>query len=180
MKSAKRPPMVKEVTSDAQSPGTLLGELLSKDSHQTPQLGIPTVALGTVRHIDEQGAIWVQLADSGSFAPVKALSTCTLTTAHLGAQCAVQFINGNTQQPLIIGLIQPSSAPSTATPTSQSSEISEIEEALHIQAQEEILLECGESSIRLSADGVIELRGVYISSDAAATQRLRGGSVQVN
>jgi hypothetical protein len=51
---------------------------------------------------------------------------------------------------------------------------------LHIEAKQELILSCGESSIRMTADGVIEMRGNYISSDATALQRLRGGSVQVN
>jgi ketosteroid isomerase-like protein len=49
-----------------------------------------------------------------------------------------------------------------------------------IEAGEELELRCGEAAIILTADGRILQRGTYISSDASATQRIRGGSVQIN
>ena len=49
-----------------------------------------------------------------------------------------------------------------------------------IEAEQEIELRCGEAAIILSADGHITLRGTYITSHASATQRILGGSVNVN
>lgn len=49
-----------------------------------------------------------------------------------------------------------------------------------LQGEREIELRCGEAAIILSADGRIILRGTYITSHASATQRILGGSVNVN
>jgi hypothetical protein len=49
-----------------------------------------------------------------------------------------------------------------------------------IEAQGELELRCGESVILLSQDGSIQIRGAYLTSHATASQRIRGGSVQIN
>ncbi|WP_229417946.1 hypothetical protein [Pseudoduganella buxea] len=53
-------------------------------------------------------------------------------------------------------------------------------ERVVLEAAHEIELRCGEAALILSADGRIELRGTYITSQASATQRILGGSVNVN
>lgn len=49
-----------------------------------------------------------------------------------------------------------------------------------IEAQQSIELRCGEAAIVLTADGRIQLRGTYITSQASATQRVLGGSIHFN
>lgn len=51
---------------------------------------------------------------------------------------------------------------------------------LEIRAEKEIELRCGEAAIVLTSDGRIYLRGHYVTSHATATQRILGGSVNVN
>lgn len=53
-------------------------------------------------------------------------------------------------------------------------------ERVVLNAQHEIELRCGDAAIVLSADGRIEFRGTYITSQASATQRILGGSVNIN
>ncbi len=53
-------------------------------------------------------------------------------------------------------------------------------ERVVFQAEHEIELRCGDAAIILSCDGRIELRGTYITSKASATQRILGGSVNIN
>lgn len=49
-----------------------------------------------------------------------------------------------------------------------------------VRAEHELVLRCGEAAIVLHADGRIELRGTYITSQASATNRIRGGSIDLN
>lgn len=49
-----------------------------------------------------------------------------------------------------------------------------------IEAQEEIVFRCGESSITLSKSGKIAIRGKYLLNRATGVNRILGGSVQVN
>lgn len=49
-----------------------------------------------------------------------------------------------------------------------------------IEAQREIVLRCGESSITLRKDGKIVVRGRQLLSRASQTNRIQGGSVFIN
>ena len=51
---------------------------------------------------------------------------------------------------------------------------------LMVTAQERVTIQCGEASITLTRDGTIELRGTHVVSRASGTQRIKGGSVQIN
>mgnify|MGYP000442229795 CR=1 FL=1 len=49
-----------------------------------------------------------------------------------------------------------------------------------ITANERIELRCGKSSIVMEKDGHITIRGTYLVSHASASNRIRGGSVNLN
>lgn len=49
-----------------------------------------------------------------------------------------------------------------------------------IRGYEEIVLECGEATIILKANGKIVIRGVEIESHAMGLNRIKGGGVKVN
>lgn len=47
-------------------------------------------------------------------------------------------------------------------------------------AQEEIVLRCGKSSITLTKAGKVIIRGAYLLSRSSGVNRIKGGSVQIN
>jgi len=49
-----------------------------------------------------------------------------------------------------------------------------------IEAGDELILRCGQASIRITRDGKIVIRGEHILSRAKGTQRIKGGSVAIN
>lgn len=49
-----------------------------------------------------------------------------------------------------------------------------------IDARDEIVLRCGKASITLRRNGRIVIRGTYVETRSAGTNRIRGGSVQIN
>jgi hypothetical protein len=51
---------------------------------------------------------------------------------------------------------------------------------LSLEAQEEIILKCGEGSITLRKDGKIIIKGTHLLSRASGPNRIKGGSVQIN
>jgi len=145
--------------------------LLAKPLASRP--GPPTLTLGHIREIDVRGQLWVEIASATSPARrLRALSLCAIGEEHLGAMCALQFIDNNPEQPLILGLIQ--GQPEVAWAKSA------IPARLSLRAEEEIELRCGDTLLRLTADGWVELRGLHIDAQASAALRLRGSSVQVN
>ncbi|XLV72947.1 hypothetical protein ACKZDW_10540 [Ralstonia syzygii subsp. celebesensis] len=71
-------------------------------------------------------------------------------------------------------------APQAPVPVSVSVEARVDGQRVVLSAEQEIELRCGEAAIILTADGQIQLRGNYITSYATATQRILGGSVNLN
>jgi hypothetical protein len=51
---------------------------------------------------------------------------------------------------------------------------------LVMTAYSELHLQCGESSITLRRDGKVSIKGKYILSRAKVSNRIKGGSVQLN
>ena len=47
-------------------------------------------------------------------------------------------------------------------------------------AEEEIVLRCGEASITLTRSGKIIIKGSYLLSRSSGANRIKGGSVQIN
>lgn len=154
------------------------------------------IAIGVLDAFDVSGKALVSIATFGLSA-LSAMSLVPLNSAHLGAQLALGFESGDTQRPIILGLIlsaaQPTSEQQAAQQTkpndkadtetgSEAEPLDLIVDGRHIvlQAGREIELRCGDAAIILSADGHIQLRGTYITSHASATQRILGGSINMN
>ena len=53
-------------------------------------------------------------------------------------------------------------------------------ETIKLEAGREIVLECGEASITLQADGRIVVRGGHVESHAEGTNRIKGAQVRIN
>lgn len=54
------------------------------------------------------------------------------------------------------------------------------ERRLVLEADEEIVLRVGESSIRIGRDGKVVIRGQHVLTRAKGTNRIKGGSVAIN
>ena len=51
---------------------------------------------------------------------------------------------------------------------------------VRLTAQEEIVLQCGDSSITLKRNGRVVIRGSYVETHASGTNRIKGGNVRIN
>lgn len=51
---------------------------------------------------------------------------------------------------------------------------------IQIEARDEVVLRCGEASITLRRNGRVVIRGAYVETRAKGTNRIKGGSVQIN
>jgi hypothetical protein len=49
-----------------------------------------------------------------------------------------------------------------------------------VEGADEIVLRCGEASITLRRNGRIVVRGAYVETHAKGTNRIKGGTVQIN
>jgi hypothetical protein len=68
--------------------------------------------------------------------------------------------------------VTPRSAPAPADGTT--------EKRVVIEADEELILRVGESSIRISRNGKVVIRGQHVLTRAKGTNRIKGGSVAIN
>jgi Domain of unknown function (DUF6484) len=164
---------------------SVLDKVVSQSS--LPARHADGIAIGVLHSLDGQGTARISLAALLGNATVHARSLVPLTAAHVGAQLAVGFEGGDTQRPIILGLmLAQAAAPEAALTLTKDNAATQPLEAVVdgqrvvLRAEYEIELRCGEAAIVLSADGHIQLRGTYITSHASATQRILGGSVNVN
>ena len=160
------------VTESAQPDGLLHDVIV-----QTPQRPARAdgIAVGTFDGMSPDGSALVSIATFG-LSRIRARSISPLDPSNIGQALALGFENGDPMQPIILGLM----LATPAVPAPAPADVLLDGERVVLTAEHEIELRCGEAALILSADGRIQLRGTYITSQASATQRILGGSVHVN
>lgn len=133
------------------------------------------IAIGTFDGIAADGTALVSIAAFGLHR-IAARSISAMASEQIGQTIALGFESSNPMKPIILGLML--SSPAAPAPRSAVAVVDG--ETVTLRAEHEIELRCGDAAIVLSADGRIELRGTYITSHASATQRILGGSVNIN
>lgn len=160
----------------------LVASLLARDVTPARQQAlVHGVVIGTLLELLPDGKVRIAVPSHG-ISDMRATPVCALTALHEGGQIAVMFEQGDTTRALVIGPMAGGDVASKAAdhgePALREAVIDD--ERILIEAEHEIELRCGEAAIILTRDGRILLRGTYISSHASATQRIRGGAVQIN
>ena len=146
---------------------------------------------------------WLAASPPGSFlvdfdgnrlGPLPARTTVPLTGEQLQQAIAslqgvvLMFENGDPSLPLIMGLVQTVSATplvdaileNIPAPAPLEATVDGTPRIVEIEGQEEIVLRCGQASITLRRNGKILIRGVQVETRASGTNRIKGGSVQIN
>jgi len=65
-------------------------------------------------------------------------------------------------------------------PTATPPNVKVTRKRITLEAQDEIVLQCGQASITLRRNGRIVIRGTYVESRSKGTNRIKGGSVLIN
>lgn len=165
------------------------------------------VIIGQLVGIDNAGRPLVTYDNMSSHEPLIAVTTQEVTNKNIGRQVALLFANGESNQPVIVGLIHnplsdllesfslPVAQESDDTPfpdvTKEYAHFSELSrdkeeqvivdgKRVTIEGAEEITLKCGKASITLTKSGKILIRGTYLSNRSSGVNRILGGSVQIN
>lgn len=157
-------------------------DLLLRKQITTPETGVFNgVLIGWINGLDESGAPLI-IAPGFIETPTAARSLCIIQTENINQQCALMFEAGDLNQPLVMGLLQQTVLPLKNNSMQQSNDIqgTNFPTTRHFSAAEEIVFQCGEASLRLLADGQIELRGSQISSHSTGLNHIRGASVKLN
>ena len=129
------------------------------------------IVVGTLTGLDEAGVPLVDFSLNPTGRPISARSTVALNEDHRGCNVALMFEQNNVRQPIVIGLMH---VPGKKMAVTVDGEIQEV------VAEKELLLRCGKSSILLRRDGKIIIKGENILSRARMTNKVKGGSIQLN
>lgn len=134
-----------------------------------------------------------------SSTPLEALTTVPINKQMIGRQVAILFNNGDPDSPVIMGLIQNPlldilEQQADMDINAESNSESELDmgrnksqnefyvdgKKVVIEAEDEIVLKCGDASITLTKSGKILIRGKYVLNRSSGVHRIMGGSVQIN
>ena len=129
--------------------------------------------IARVAGVAESGEVLVSV-DQNS-APLAARTTIPLSAQDIGSDVVVMFENADPARPIIMGRLE--AAPSEAKKPFQ---LKIDGQALVLEADSELVLRCGRSSITLTRAGKVLIRGAYLLSRSSGVNRIKGGSVQIN
>jgi Domain of unknown function (DUF6484) len=113
----------------------------------------------------------------GNLSPIAlpARSVLPLEQHKIGCEILLAFDAGDPEKPIVIGTLE-NFAPHKQTRMS----IKLDEESIVLNAEREIVLQCGKASITLTRAGKVLIRGAYVLSRSSGANRIKGGSVQIN
>jgi len=98
----------------------------------------------------------------------------------------IVFEGGDQSKPVVAAIVRnnlfPIGRKTELTQKSRSSELNATVDgkAININAQDEIRLECGKSSILLRKDGKVVIKGANLISRSSGPNKIKGGSVGIN
>lgn len=131
------------------------------------------VVIGVVRSVDADGRVWLDLPPPGPETACSACCLCSPSDLTPGRRVAVLFQERNAGLAVVLGPIL-AEIPLVAQVAAEKLD------TLSFEAEKQITLKCGKSSIQLQADGSVLIRGAYVLTRASGTNRIRGGNVQIN
>ena len=127
--------------------------------------------------------VWIELTPGA--APVLARVCVDWDAERLARAVAQQrsavlaFEDGDVARPLVLGIVggvREAEAPAQAFVVEADADGRRV----RLTASEEIVLQCGESSITLKRNGKVVIRGSYVETYASGTNRIKGGNVRIN
>lgn len=147
-------------------------------SHGVPVDQWRGMVLGVLVGFTSDGCPLVDFPNNPAERRLEARHTIELAASDAGRQVTIMFAQSDPVQPVITGILQDSKTTEGALKRDLRVQIDS--ETFAFTAKQQLILECGKCKITLTRDGRITIRGVEILSRASGTQRIRGGSIQLN
>jgi hypothetical protein len=127
----------------------------------------------------EGGLALVSYEGQPGHAALEARSVVDLHGTHIGWRVLLGFENHDPKLPIVLGILQGQPGWPLRQPPAQVT-VEADGQRMVVVAHRELLLRCGKASISLRSDGHVEIRGETVVTQAAAANRIRGGSVELN
>jgi hypothetical protein len=143
-----------------------------------------SITVGRLAVIVAGSAPLVDFPDNQSGRLLPSRTVVSLQSSDVGREVALGFEDGDSERPIILGVLQDFSSLQAAMPDQQQPGETQprqvLPETLCLSAAREMTLQCGKASITLTAAGKLLLRGAYLLSRSSGVNRIKGGSVQIN
>lgn len=167
-------------TNKAAAEKRLPAELAASKRLSPSPKSISTLAVGKLRGL-RGTSVAIISCDGMPTTPLRrARVATTLGQGDIGRDVVICFENGDSRQPLVIGVLGSWSPEESARAAPPARDLVLDGERLLLTAQQEIILTCGKSSLILTRAGKVIIRGTYLSSRSSGVHRVKGGSVQIN
>jgi hypothetical protein len=143
---------------------------------RTPLSSIPHVEWVTLAEVKGKSLVVSWNGRRVAAKSVVALSGAVLQQASAAkTPVLITWAESAPSTPIIVGILQPQ----VDSPTLL--EHLKIDgRRVSLTAEDEIELRCGEASITLRRNGRLVIRGAYVETSSTGTNRVKGGSVQIN
>ena len=145
--------------------------------------------IGQIVQITKEGQALVDY-HGNLMGPIKARSIIDAVSQHdnrcMGSiPVLLVFENGDPTLPIIVGIIRdklypPFPSDEVALPMERPHDAILDGKKMVFDAKEEIVLQCGKSSVTLRKDGKIVVKGTRIISRSSGTNKIRGANVMIN
>jgi hypothetical protein len=141
------------------------------------------MASGRIHAIAPDGTILVAIPSDNR----RTYRAGTLVPVHpedVGRDVVLAFTTERGNSPVILGMVaeRSQSEPKSRLDMERSDVVDyRIDgQTIHLTADQEILLECGQGSIRLRKDGKIIIKGLQIVSRSKGANKIKGAAVSIN
>lgn len=143
---------------------------------------VPGVCVGILATADPSEGLRVVYGQQSLSEPVSARTIVPVSPDDAGRDVLLVFENGHPDRPIITGFIQEQPVVLSLTPEEkQTFNDTHVDgKRVFLEAEKEIVLRCGKSSVMLRADGKIIIKGMEVVSRAKGTNKVKGGTVRIN
>jgi hypothetical protein len=144
--------------------------------------------VGRIVKINEEGQVLINCGNSADITAARLTSSVQGKLAKgnpEGREVLLAFENNNPLRPIIVdtiyNIIDEIAEHSTAVNNAGTAQKEIISCArIEMDAGEQIVLQCGKASITLTRAGKILIKGEYVLSSAKGSNKIKGGSIQLN
>jgi len=169
-------------------PGRQLAAITPLSSQPEP---VSSARVGWIAGVSPRGQPLVDFHGSRG-GPFEAVSTVVAARKELEAAAerrqpvVLLFDGGDPGSPIVAGFVVPAvpAEELRAVPEAPGPGLPDVVEVdgkrVCIEGMDEVVLRCGEASITLRRNGKVVIRGAYLESHSKGTNRIKGGSVQIN
>lgn len=154
---------------------------------QQERAAVPTACIGKLLGLSLPNEVLVELPGAEAPALARLGMDCDAerlqSAIDLQQPAVLTFEEGDPNRPILLGLIAPVREARQPIPARENAFIVEADadgRRVKLQAQEEIVLQCGDASISLKRNGRVLIRGAYVETNATTTNRIKGGNVRIN